>query len=493
MKRTSIYLMAAILCLSLTLAACRDSARDGLQRLLVEVAADDGTVDAADWERITAFLDGHKARFKDFYHGDRLDTDAVEDYIEDFFEHRRPPRKIRFTGIGGDIRVNFYLERSGSMVPYDAPQGDGSFKAAIVRLLNALPGDGGRMFVVNSTITPYPRGIRQFVKDGDIFSSTKGMGDASYTDFGQIFDNILNKTKAGELSILVTDLIYSTRQMAGASPQKVFAEAQGMTASVFKDEVRRKSLLVVKMQGSYNGPYYAWNAPQAGTAYNGRRPYYIIVVGDNDIMARITQDDSYRTFSDFASLPGYENMYLFDTDDVYEPYHSLLLAGKDVRGRFRPARGQDSRITDIDDVRPDKNSGDVQLELAVDLSRMLIDKDYLTDVRNYRIESDDPVTLKAIRPVGKDDETPRERKYLGTATHIFVLNIPQLSHTQEVDIKLLNRLPGWVMQSNDDDDTTVEPATTFGLRYLMQGIYDSYARNAEGQPCYFELDLNLGK
>lgn len=491
MKRIYTYLGMAVVGLTLSLTACRDSAKGELNKLLLEVADDDQTVDAAEWSRIAAFIDGHKAHFKNFYHGSDLDIDEVEDYIEDFFEHRRPPKRIKFTGIGGNIRVNFYLERSGSMVPYDAPQGDGSFKAAIVRLLNALPGSDNRMFVVNSTITPYPQGIRQFVKDADIFTSTQGMGDASYTDFQQIFDNILNKTSAGELSILVTDMIYSTRQMAGVNAQKVFAEAQGMAASVFKDEVKRKSILVIKMQGSYNGPYYAYNAPQQGRVYNGRRPYYIVIVGANEVMARLTQDEAYRTFSDFATLPGYENMYLFDADDVYNPYYSLLLAGKDVRGRFRPERGQDNSITRIENVKPDANSGDIQLELAVDLSRMLIDKNYLTDVSNYRIESDNPVMLKAIRPVGKADATPRERKYLGTATHIFVLTIPHLSHSQEVDIKLLNQLPLWVSQSNDDDDTTVEPSTTFGLRYLLQGIYDSYARNADGQPCYFEMDLNL--
>ena len=86
--------------------------------------------------------------------------------------------------------------------------------------------------------------------------------------------------------------------------------------------------------------------------------------------------------------------------------------------------------------------------------------------------------------------TPNEKKYLGTATHIFVLTMDKPA-AGDISIKLLNRLPRWVEASNDDDDTTVEPQTTFGLSHLLQGIYDSYARNADGTPCYFDLKLEI--
>ncbi|MGI6223636.1 MAG: hypothetical protein ACOYJG_08505 [Prevotella sp.] len=489
MKKKLIYtLVAVIMGASFTLTSCGNGAKKEFNKLLLEVADNDATVDGNDWAKIKDFLDKNKARFKDFFKGGKLDEEKVEEYIEDFFENRRPPKNISFTNVA--IMVNFYLERSGSMVPYDAPQGDGSFKAAIVDMLNALPGNDNKMFVVNSSVTPYPKGLQQFVRDADIFGSTKGLGDASYTDFGQIFDNILNKTGKDEMSILVTDMIYSTRDMAGVNPQKVFAEAQGMTASVFKSSVKEKSMLIIKMEGSYNGPYYAYNSPQSGKIYNGKRPYYIIIVGDNKVMRRLAKNSNYQTFCNFARLRGYQNMYLFDTDDLYEPYYSLLLAGDDMRGSFRPVRGQDTQVTKIEDVRVDKNSGDLQLELAVDLSGMFIDKDYLNDVNNYEVQSDGKVTIKEIRPLKSSDMTPNEKKYLGSATHIFVLSVDKPS-AQDIHIKLLNRLPSWVEMSNDDDDTTVEPQTTFGLKYLLQGIYDSYARNTDGTPCYFELDLEV--
>ena len=287
-------------------------------------------------------------------------------------------------------------------------------------------------------------------------------------------------------------MIYSTRDMAGVNPQKVFAEAQGMTSNVFKTSVKEKSMLIVKMTGSYDGPYYPYNSPQSGKDYHGKRPYYIILVGDNKVMRRLTKNANYQTFCDFPHLRGFQNMYLFDTDDLYEPYYSLLLAGNDMRGSFRPERGQDTQVTKIKDVKVDKNSGDLQLELAVDLSGMFIDKDYLTDINNYTVQSEGNVKIKQIREVKSSDMTPNEKKYLGTATHIFILTLDKPS-AQDISIKLLNKLPRWVDMSNDDDDTSIEPMTTFGLKYLLQGIYDSYARNADGTPCYFEMDLEIDR
>ena len=93
------------------------------------------------------------------------------------------------------------------------------------------------------------------------------------------------------------------------------------------------------------------------------------------------------------------------------------------------------------------------------------------------------------------DATPAERKHLGKATHLFVLESQGIKHRQDVKIKLMNRLPEWVEASSSDDDTNVGGAgfaqTTFGLKYLLQGIYDSYRKHSKGEPYYFDLKLEL--
>jgi len=247
------------------------------------------------------------------------------------------------------------------------------------------------------------------------------------------------------------------------------------------------------MMGSYNGLYYPYNSPSKGVAYNGKRPYYIVIVGNNENIARLTQDENYEAFALLSRLRGYENMYLFETDDVYEPYYSLLLSHPQIRGRFQPERGQGTQVTKLEGLKQDRNSGDIRLVLAVDLSKMLIADEYLTDVNNYVVDADDAVTIKEIRPITKSDVTPAERKYIQSATHLFVLSANELKHDQEVEIKLLNRLPQWIEASSNDNDTKVDGSTTFGLKYLLQGIYNSYRKNSDGEPYYFEMELKFSK
>jgi hypothetical protein len=178
---------------------------------------------------------------------------------------------------------------------------------------------------------------------------------------------------------------------------------------------------------------------------------------------------------------------------VYEPYYSLLLSHPQIRGRFQPERGQGTQVTKLEGLKTDRNSGDIRLVLAVDLSKMLIADEYLTDVNNYVVDADDAVTIKEIRPVNKSDVTPAERKYAQSATHLFVLSVKEPKHEQKVRIKLLNRMPRWIASSSNDNDARVDATTTFGLKYLLQGIYDSYRRNSDGKPYYFEMDLNFSK
>jgi hypothetical protein len=454
----------ALFALALVATGCGNRAKKEFDKTLIELAGKDQTIDSKDWKQIADYLDRNKANFKNFVKDGKMDAAAVREYITEFFENRRPPKEVKFVGVGDEkLSFHIYLERSESMLPYDSPDGDGSFRAAVMALQNSLPGD----------------------------AKVDRIGEKGYTDFRQIFDNILNKTGDDQVSILVTDMIYSVKDMRGVNPQKVFNEVREMIGSVFKDEVKKKSMLVVRMNGSYNGPYYAYD--NSVHRFSGRRPYYIIIVGSNDNMVRLTHDASLRTFAKMEELNGYDNMCLFTADDVYEPYCSFLTNNKDIRGRFRPESKQGYEIRSLEKIETDKNSGDIQLVLAVDLGRMFIDYRYLTDKANYVVEADDDIKIKEIRKIEKADEIPTQKKYLGTATHLFVLSATNISHGQDVKLKLLNRMPDWVESCSTDNDLTPDSRSTFALRYLLGGIYDSYKRNAEETPAYFELELKLDK
>ena len=166
-----------------------------------------------------------------------------------------------------------------------------------------------------------------------------------------------------------------------------------------------------------------------------------------------------------------------------------------ITRRIACYKGQTERITSIEDVKADRNSDDLQIEVAVNLGGMLIDSDYLTDAKNYLVKSDDKIEIKGIRAITADDRNANNKKYLDKATHIITLKMDALKQDQDVSIRLQNRLPEWIATSSTDDDTNLSAAdfagTTFGLKYLLQGIYDSYKKLSDGEPYYFELKLKL--
>lgn len=491
-----------IICLLLTVCimsiiGCGNSDKKEFNRLLLTLAESDHTIDNDDWKKLESYITSKEQEFDDFYENDKIDADRVKTYITEFFKNRRPATEVKFVGVGKDwyLTAKFYLERSGSMVPYDASNGDGRFKAAIVRMLNNLPNeDRNKIYVVNSSINEYPQGVRKFLSDNNIFEATKSIGDASYTDFATIFRDILDNTAANEISILVTDMIYSTKNMTGINPQKVFAEAQGMINSVFKKNVKEKSMLIIKMNSSFCGLYYSYNSP-AGKKYDGERPYYIVIVSNKENIVRLTQDNKYSAFCKFKEMDGYENEYLFETSEIYNPHYSLLMSYPDINARYRPEKGQTSQIIEIEDIEAANGTSSLRLAVAVDLNGMFIDDDYLADKRNYLVESDDDIKIKEIKKINRQYITPAEKKYVKNATHVIVLETKKISTDQDVRIRLKNELPLWIEQSSSDNDSDLSSqtfaSTTFGLKYLMKGIYESYSRNTEDGPYYFTLKLKF--
>ncbi len=503
MKKTiySALLFLVSVFMTSTMSGCQDSGKKAFHRLLLQLAEADHTIDHNDWAAIEKWMSENQSSLSELRDGDHLDLKKTKAYIADFFKNRRPSADITFVGIGSKpyLAVHLYLERSGSMTPYDSREGDGLFKSAIVQLLNSLPGDNSdnRIYIVNSTINTYPEGFDKFLADTNIFESTKGIGDASYTDFSSIFSELLNKTGDNDLSILVTDMIYSTKNMNGVSPQKIFNEAEGMTNAVFKNIGTKKSMLVVKLHSGYHGPYYSYDAPSTGKNYHGQRPYYIIIVTSNANMARLTTDNHYQAFVKLTQIKGYEDEYLFSATPPYHPYYSLLLSHRDIHGRFKPERGSGTQITAIKDVETDPETKTLRLVLAVDLGHMFIADTYLTAPKNYEITSGNGMKIISVHPIRNGDLTETEKRYAGTATHLFTLSAEKTLPKDNIHIRLKNVLPAWVADTSTDDDRDIHAAnfskTTFGLKYLLGGIYQSYKKSAGGVPDYFDIQLKLSE
>lgn len=414
--------------------------------------------------------------------------------------HGHHPRDISNAGdsINYDtmapIKFKFFLERSGSMIPYDARTTSGDFKAAISKLLNNIPdnNDPSNMFyVVNDAVYLYNSSYKDFIQSKDIFADTNNMGDPRYTDFTCIFDSLLSHTGENELSILVSDLIYSTKDMANVSNEKILNEANALTRSVFKGHAD-KMVLIIKMNADFDGTYYTFQSPSKGIKYHGNRPYYFVIVANPTVIHRIFLDPQYKDFINFASLQGYENYYCFSKTDQQVDY-SVLLTNPRNQGRIGAVKGQ-TLIHEIEKIKPDRD-GIVTITIALDLSKIIVPDSILLNKNNYDISSLSGFNIKTIEKI-PDSERDDKLRFIPNATHYITLSTNNNISYETTSISLKNKLPQWVEKSNCDDDTNLDDRyfkeTTFAFKYLMKGIYEAYYGTTD-VPSFFSIELTINK
>ena len=413
-----------------------------------------------------------------------VDHKKMYDLIEQIGSSLRPPMHWDTRPYGGvdNLSLTVYFERSGSMVPYDSRGGGGQLKKAVNDLINHFPaGSKVDINIVNDGIYPYEHTVDEFLQDRDIYQSTAGVGDASYTDFQLIFNKILEAQHPGNVSVLVSDLIYSPKDTHGVSLDKIFNEENSLATRAFA-KYKGKSVVVQQFMGDFSGKYYPYNG--VPFEYNGKRPFYLVIIADNDAMDQLAQDSRYRGVLDAS---GVRNSYRFNQGSS-EVDCRVLPEWKDNAGRFRVKHGDGIVLTKCDG---DRQTGKLCFSLAANLSGLLKDDALLTDVANYDVQSIDGYTL-TVQPIDKSMITSNNKEYLEGMTHILTLVGDLKSPRDEVRIALRNELPEWVRQSSSASDTSSGGAfatTTLGLEQLLGGMFDAM----KGGNNFFEIVIELQK
>ncbi len=411
-----------------------------------------------------------------------VDHKKMADFIEQIGSQLRPPMHWDTRPYGGveNLSLTVYFERSGSMVPYDQRGGGGQLKKAVNDLINHFPaGSKVDINIVNDGIYPYQHTVDEFLKDRDIYQSTEGIGNASYTDFQLIFEKILEAQRPGNVSVLVSDLIYSPKDTHGVSLDKIFNEENSLATRVFA-KYKGKSVVVQQFMGDYSGKYYPYNNEPFN--YNGKRPFYLVIIADNDAMDQLTHDKRYSGVLDAA---GVRNSYRFN-QGTSEVQCRVLPEWKDNAGRFRVKHGDGIVLTKCDG---DRQTGKLCFSLAANLSGLMKDDALLTDAANYEVKSIDGYTL-TVQPIDQSMVTANNKEYLDGMTHILTLVGDLKSPRDEVRISLRNELPAWVGQSSSDSDTSADgnfSTTTLGLEQLLGGMFDAM----KGGSSFFDVTIQL--
>ena len=269
-----IWVVAMIVALAASMAMTSCSG-GGLEKT-IKKALINGDTTQVTYDSICSIIKGNPEKYSEYLDKNgEINVEALGKYINEVGSKLRPPMSWNI-GVYGlkDLSLTIYFERSGSMTPYDHTSGRGQLKKAVNDLINFFPDrENVKINIVNDNIYPYSGTVDSFLQDRNIYESTSGTGNSSYTDFKLIFEKIFQAQKPGNVSVLVTDLIYSPQNTADVSVEKILNEENSVATAIFKT-YKGKSIIVNQLMGDYNGMYYPYN--NAPVAYNGQRPFYVI-------------------------------------------------------------------------------------------------------------------------------------------------------------------------------------------------------------------------
>jgi len=142
-----------------------------------------------------------------------------------------------------------------------------------------------------------------------------------------------------------------------------------------------------------------------------------------------------------------------------------------------------------------EKAGGFQFSIAVDFSKLKVDKEYLLNPENYEIKSEDKFFIEVkesenIKFLGLDKAKVKAQN----VTHIITLYTDLLMSTrQDVEICLKKRIPKWVKESSTIDDSNIEQDTskTLGIEYLITGVSSAYYTLEPEQTNYISFKVSL--
>jgi hypothetical protein len=118
-----------------------------------------------------------------------------------------------------------------------------------------------------------------------------------------------------------------------------------------------------------------------------------------------------------------------------------------------------------------------RFSVNADLSGFLLNDSYLLNEANYQLSNN-------------DFELSISKALSNTNDYTHSLNVSS-DHVKKgtVTIKLKNSVPQWVEDVNDDDGSICVAGKTYGIKYIINGIYEAYTR--DNQNYYTEIKVHI--
>lgn len=393
--------------------------------------------------------------------------------------------------VNSEMNVNFYFENSASMNGYLSGK---NFQQVMHRIYGNL-----NQFSVNS----YFVNSKEFEQE-DILHKIDNkdikVGDIGNSDHQFIFKNAIENAKNNNLSIVITDGIYSVKDgninIVSIDIENAFKYA------LTENEIET---VVLKMSSNFNGTYYSETCKPGRKAINisQNRPYYVLLFGNP-----LSIDKALNEIIVIEELPGFENQARFFLTDNLLGDYTILMQGEEKHGYFKSTKRGAEIITEIEDVKKFERSGFsgtpkdesyLQFGIAIDYSTLNLPNSYKEDLNNYWVDNNLGFIIKSIENINEIDKSSKTYKEIQSIndknnksfSHVLTVKA-NTNFYGDIHIQLQNNLPSWIEQTGTENDCDIvnDESHTFAFDQLMIGISKAYQK-VNGNNKYLDINLKI--
>jgi hypothetical protein len=497
------YAITIILLLTLLiLSSCGKSPEDKLEIEINKALRTNNNVEATEWKAIADFVTNNKQQFPKLLDAaGQVDNKKLYEYIKAYADGRkRSPGPAEIYKVQDSATVsankpvfNFYIENSISMDGY--VRGNTDFEDAITRMMVLTKdyADGKNLHInfINDTIHEAPpladiANFAQQLEPQSVTFNAGGKEKRSISDINKVIRMIMNNTGNNNISVLISDCIYSLGK--GGDPEGKLNIQKSRTMDIFLVNLKKSNLttICIKLLSDFTGNYY--DKDDYPTALNNAsRPYYIWLIGEKTALEKFYSNIQPST------LKGYQDSFVMSyTDNSKTPYFTVLKETNKI-GRFGSDRSNKDFVRAIEDI--DYKEKKLQFSVAVDLSKVPVDVNYLTDTANYQLTPG--YVLQKAEKINPDKLSPRDLVTVqnATATHLLTISIAQGNPLRNLAIELKKKVPRWVAATNCTDDKNIKDLLdkTFGIKYFVEGVYEAYIQHNPEQQSFFNITVTIKK
>ena len=476
--------------------SCGKAPEDELNKKINIALRNDNKIDEKEWTEFSVFILVNKQEFTNLISDDKnINAKELTSFILDIAHKRRSqvdpeifnPTKENKSSVNEEVKI--FIENSGSMDGYvlNTTEFEAALSDLLVQIQYHYNNENLKVNFINTKVYPSQlKEVNDFVTALEPSKAPYNVGNRTVSKLNEILKIILDSTRQDNISIFVSDCIYSLESNKDTEGALEFQKSLTKGAFLQKSKEFDFATIILKMNSKFNGKY--WKKDNTFEQLtNSYRPYYIWFVGSNELL------NGFANKINLKDLKGFKNSYfLSNANSRKTPFFTVLKETNKV-GSFKQA---DRDVKDVKSIKGvEFEGGTLQFSIAIDLSNIPVDSAYLTTLKNYVVP--DGFTVKSIEKIDRNKLSQRDFVTVekSPATHFITVSTTSKFTVQDLKLELSNRIPEWIKESSTPDDRDIKNKLdkTFGLSYLVEGVSEAYATQNPEQTSYFKITVTIKK